>query len=125
MQVSVLKMRDPIYVNHDRVHQLNRQLGEGTARSILARAIEEAAVRLEHIGRIDAGNARDEMIRCTRSLVGISDQIGLDTLTMVAEDVLSCLDIGDDVATAATIARLLRTGERSLREICDLQGLPR
>lgn len=125
MQVSVLKMREPVYVNHDRVHQLNRQLGEGTTRSILARAIEEAAVRLEHIGRIDPCAARDEMIRCTRSLIGISDQIGLDTLTMVAEDVLVCLDALDDVATAATIARLLRTGERSLREICDLQGLPR
>jgi len=125
MQVSVLKMREPVYVNHDRVHQLNRQLGEGTTRSILARAIEEAAVRLEHIGRIDPCAARDEMIRCTRSLIGISDQIGLDTLTMVAEDVLVCLDARDDVATAATIARLLRTGERSLREICDLQGLPR
>lgn len=125
MQVSVLKMQEPVYVNHDRVHQLNRQLGEDTTRSILARAIEEAAVRLEHIGRTHTASALDEMTRCTRSLVGISDQIGLDTLTMVAEDVLSCLDACNSVATAATTARLLRIGERSLREICDLQGLPR
>lgn len=125
MQVSDLKMQEPVYVNHDRVHQLNRQLGEDTTRSILARAIEEAAVRLEHIGHTHAAGALDEMTRCTRSLIGISEQIGLDTLTMVAEDVLACLEARDLVATAATTARLLRIGERSLREICDLQGLPR
>ncbi len=118
-------MREPVYVNHDRVHQLNRQLGEDTARSILSRAIEEAAVRLEHIGRTHASAAFDEMIRCTRSLIGISDQIGLDTLTMVADDVLACLETDDAVATAATTARLLRIGERSLREICDLEGFSR
>ncbi len=125
MHVSVLKMREPVYVNHDRVHQLNRQLGEETTRSILTRAIEEAAVRLEHIARTHTGAALDEMKRCTRSLVGISDQIGLDTLTMVADDVLACLEAQDTVATAATTARLIRIGEGSLREICDLQGLPR
>ena len=125
MHVSVLKMREPVYVNHDRVHQLNRQLGEETTRSILTRAIEEAAVRLDHIARTHASAALDEMARCTRSLIGISDQIGLDTLTMVAEDVLACLESCDAVATAATTARLIRIGEGSLREICDLQGLPR
>lgn len=125
MQVSNLTMRESVYVNHDRVHQLHRQLGEDTTRSILSRAIEETALRLEHIGRTHASGSLEEMTRCTRSLIGISDQIGLDTLTMVAEDVLSCLTTCDPVATAATTARLLRTGEGSLREICDLQGLSR
>ena len=125
MQVSVLRMEEPVYVNRNRVHQLNRQLGEDTARSILSRAVEEAAVRLEHIARTHAAAALDEMTRCLRSLIGISDQIGLDTLTMVADDVLACLEASDTVATAATTARLLRIGERSLREICNLQGLTR
>lgn len=125
MLVSVLNMREPVYVNHDRLHQLNRQLGEDTSRDILLRAIEEVAMRLKHIAARHDEGAFDEMRRAARSLIGIADQIGLDTLTMVADDVVDSVETGDPVATAATAARLLRIGETSLHEICAFQGMAR
>lgn len=125
MQVSILTMKEPVYVNPDRVNQLVRQSGQEAAHDILARAVEETALRLGHLAnRLETASA-DELCRCARSLLGISDQIGLDTLTMVAEDVATCIENNDPIATAATTARLLRIGERSLSEICELQGLTR
>ncbi len=64
-----------------------------------------------------------DMRKSARSLVAISEQIGMTLLAQVALDVTRCIDAGDRIALAATMARLLRIGERSLSEIWDLQDL--
>lgn len=122
-QLSVLEMRESVCMNRDRLHQLTRQLGEQGAQDILCRAIEEIASRLETGHTLFEQASWVQMRKCTRSLVAIADQIGMDTLTMVAEDVVACLDTQDQVALAATQSRLLRTGQQSLEEIWELQGI--
>jgi hypothetical protein len=47
----------------------------------------------------------------------------MHTLSRVADDVTKCIDAGDQVAIAATLARLLRIGERSLTAIWDMQDV--
>lgn len=47
----------------------------------------------------------------------------MTALARVAGDVTRAIDANDAVATAATLARLLRVGERSLTAVWDLQDL--
>lgn len=122
-QVSVLKLNEVVLLNRDRIVQLKRQLGERAAQDVLCRAVEEIALRLEQVNDRYVQQEYAEMRKCTRSLLAIADQIGLDTLTMVADDVVWCVDTGDMVAMAATHDRLLRIGQSSLTEIWEMQDV--
>ena len=118
-----MDVREAVCVNRARLHGLVRQLGESGAQEVLCRAVEEIATRLE-LGHAlyDKGHLQ-EMRKCTRSLIAIADQIGMDTLSLVAEDVVTCIDSGDPVALSATQSRLLRSGQSSLEEIWALQDI--
>ncbi|SHJ55017.1 hypothetical protein SAMN05444000_11024 [Shimia gijangensis] len=122
-QVSVLRLNERALLNRDRIVQLKRQLGEPTAQDVLCRAVEEIAARLEYVSVRFGLQELPEMRKSTRSLLAIADQVGLDTLTMVADDVLDCIDNGDLVALSATHDRLLRVGQNSLTEIWDMQDI--
>ncbi|WP_432686211.1 hypothetical protein [Roseovarius tibetensis] len=103
-----------------RLDVLFDQLGETGAEDIVCRALEELAARLGHADRCYRDRRLDEMRKSSRSLVAIADQIGMSLLARVAGDVTASIDAGDSNALAATFARLLRIGERSLCEICDV-----
>ena len=122
-QVSVLKLNEVVLLNRDRIVQLKRQLGERAAQDVLCRAVEEIALRLEQVTEQYMRQETAQMRKFTRSLLAIADQIGLDTLTMVADDVLCAIDFGDLVALAATHSRLLRIGQSSLTEIWEMQDV--
>lgn len=115
-QVSVLETVDHVCLNPQRMQQLRRLLGERGAHEMVMRAIEDLANRLERIRQIDDMARYGDLRKRCRALQAIADQIGLDTLIIVADDVLSCIDSGDPVALAATRARLQRIGRGSLNE---------
>ncbi|MBL3705501.1 hypothetical protein GI582_22625 [Sulfitobacter sp. BDSS02] len=98
-------------------------MGESGAEEVVCRAIEELAVRLSHCERLwhkrDIGGLR----KSARSLVAISEQIGMTMLARVAGDVTKSIDQCDLAAIGATLYRLLRIGERSLVAVWDLQDL--
>ena len=121
-QICLLRPDEHVCLNPDRVVQLRRQLGDAAAKDLIARAIQDLALRLEHVECHHNAGHMEPMRKGVRLVLAIADQIGLDTLTMVAEDVLACIDSGDQVALDATRARLLRSGKSSLSEIWDLQG---
>ena len=123
-QVSLLRPSDHVLLNTERWAQLKQQLGETDARDVMRRAIAELVLRLDQVDNCHGRSAWQEMKKSTRLLLAISDQIGLDTLTMVADDVLTCLETGDSVALAATHNRLMRSGKASLSELWEMQGPP-
>ena len=88
---------------------------------MVCRALEELAVRLSHTERCYREDQMRDMRKSARSLIAISEQIGMGALANVARDVTNCIDHHDRVAIAATLSRLLRIGESSLHEIWDLQ----
>lgn len=106
-----------------RLEDLVSQLGENGAEDVICRALEELAARLSHTERCFREGRNADMRRSARSLIAISDQIGMHGLARVAGDVTCCVDRDDRVALAATLARLLRIGERSLGEMWDIQDL--
>ena len=121
----VLKLRisETVHVDQDKLGALYTQLGEASAEDVVCRAMEELALRLSHCSRLHDVQAWDELRKCTRSLIAISEQIGMLVLARVAEDVIETIDARDLPAVSATLARLLRIGERSLTAIWDLQDI--
>lgn len=58
-----------------------------------------------------------------RGIQPIATEIGMPLLGQVTRDVCACIESGDAIALGATLARLLRVGERSLYAVWDLQDL--
>ena len=99
------------------------QLGAVAADNVLRRALEELALRLSHAERLYQRDDLSELRKNARSLKAISHQVGMTRLGRVAGDVALCIDQADSNALAATLSRLIRVGDRSLSEVCDLQDL--
>ncbi|MFP7569230.1 hypothetical protein [Marivita sp. S2033] len=113
-QISVLHPRDAAYFDEEALSALSRDLGPSVAENILCRALEDIALRLTQI-REDYGEGDQRALRKgVRSLVPIVEQIGLSGIAAIARDVLICVDRGEGVALAATLCRLLRSGEMAI-----------
>lgn len=121
--VFTLDQNETVRLDPERLGSLYRQLGEVGAEDVVCRAIEELAVRLAHCERLWRQQDSEALRKCTRSLIAISDQIGMTALARVAGDVTCAIDLGDGAAVGATLFRLLRIGERSLMAVWDLQDL--
>lgn len=114
MLVLQMKPMENVCVDQTRLNALYRQLGEADAEDILCRALEDIALRLSHCSELYHDRKLVELRKNTRTLIAVGDQIGMLAMTRVAADVVTCIDRGDSTATAATLSRLLRVGERSL-----------
>lgn len=121
--VTKINPSEPVAVNNDRLGALYAQMGEVTAEDILCRAMEELALRMSHCERLFRTDDHAGLRKSARSLIAIAEQIGMDVLARVAGDVTYCIDRKDTVALAATVNRLMRTGEGSLTAVWDLQDI--
>ncbi len=122
-KITILEQKESVRLDPDRLKVLYRQLGDANAMDLLCRSIEELAVRLSNCERYWRQRDWDELRRCAKSLVAMSDQVGMTVLARVAQDVSHSVDAGDIVATGATLGRLIRVGERSLTVIWDQHDL--
>ncbi|WP_258523621.1 hypothetical protein [Roseovarius sp. TE539] len=122
-QVRMLEQEEAVHLDSARLRLLYDRLGKAGAENVVCRALEELALRLTHAESCHRRDKRDDMRRSAHSLIAISEQIGLHLLARVAADVTACIDLEDRTALAATLARLLRVGERSLCEAWELQDL--
>ncbi len=121
--VIALIPNDSVRLEPERVNGLYKQLGEAGAEDVVCRAVEELAARLSSCNRAWQRNETENLRKSARSIVAIADQLGMDSLAAVAGDVTRTIDAGDVVAVAATLARLMRIGERSLMAVWDMQDL--
>lgn len=119
--LAVLRYDEGVRFDPDRLVALYSDLGEAGAEQVVCRAMEELAARLTEIRRFaDEGNPA-AMRRSARLLIRVAEQVGMLTFARVAGDVLRATDAGDPAAQAATLARLLRIGDRSLNAVWDLR----
>jgi len=121
--VLTLVQNETVRLDQERLSGLYHQLGEAGAEDVVCRAIEELAIRLAQCERLWRQRDQAGLRKCARSLIAISDQIGMATLARVAGNVTDVVDAGDTPAIGATLFRLLRIGERSLTAVWDLQDL--
>ena len=123
VQVITLTPDENVRLDQTRLGDLYLQLGEAGAEDVVCRAIEELALRLSHCERLWRREDMDGLRKCARSLIAISDQVGMSELARVAGDVTASIDAADLVATSATLTRLIRIGAHSLTAVWDMQDL--
>lgn len=122
-QIAVLIFEEKVRLDSDRLVELYAQLGEVGAQDVVCRAMEELAVRLARIDEAHRAYRLSVLRKGAKSLIGIAEQVGMQRLADVARDVCHCADEMDPVALGATMARLMRIGDRSLTAVWDLQDL--
>ncbi len=110
-------------LNPDPLVSLYSELGENGADRVVCRAMEEMAARLSEMQKLADEEALADLVRTARLLSTLGDQIGMATFSRVARDVARAAASGDVTAQAATLARLIRIGERSLTAVWDLRGM--
>lgn len=121
--VVSIRLAEQIQLDQVRLGTLYAQLGEAGAGNVISRAMEELAVRLAQCETLWRAGHNVQLRKHARSLIAISDQIGMRRLAQVAGDVTACLDRDDEVAVAATLSRMLRIGEQSLSAIWAMEDL--
>ncbi len=121
MVVRTMRPEAVVQVDRERLDHLYAQLGAANAEQIVLRAMEELAARLDKVEGSYKKGQFGEMQKAARSMIAISEQIGMETFARVASDVNMLATQDDGAALAATVARLKRIGERSLLAVWDLQ----
>lgn len=122
-EVSALRHEEGVRLDPDRLGALYAELGHVAAEQVICRAMEELAVRLADMQRFLAAADHAAMVRSGRMLAKVADQIGMTSLARVAAAVCDCAGRRDPAAVGATMARLVRIGDRSLTAVWDLQDL--
>lgn len=115
--LAVLGVAESVHVDAHRLRDLVSELGEDAARTMIALALEQLARALVHARQAAMDGDRTRLVAMAELLSRLAWQIGLVSLAGVAVDVGACAERGDEVALAATLARLMRVGNRSLGEM--------
>lgn len=122
-QVAILSPSETPGLDPERLAGLYARFGARDGENMVCRAMEELACRLGQADRLYEAGDLVQMRKCARALGAIAEEIGMTGLCRIASDVVQCIDDGDAVALAATLARMDRIGEGSLYAVWDLQDL--
>ena len=121
--VTVLRVEEGARFDPDRLEVLCSQFGEHRAEQLVAQSLDDIT---HHLAALKASAQTVDLTAIagpTQHLFDAADLIGMISLKRVASDVLECLDGSNDVALAATLARLMRIGDQSIRAVWDLEDL--
>lgn len=120
--LKVLAVQEPVRIDARRLAEIVNELGEAAAQAIICAALEQMATALA--ATRDAALAGDtaELSERAEQLSRLAWQVGLPSLAGVAVDVMDCAERRDATGLAATLARMMRIGNRSLTEIWDGAG---
>ena len=121
-QVTRLHRQEPVRLDSERLCALYDHLGSQQAEALIARAVEDIALHLYHAQSAYHAGQRDGIIRSANAVAFVAAQVGLLTLERIAGNLRECAQHGDPVALGATFARLLRSGERALDFVWEMQA---
>ncbi len=117
--VAVLTVDEAVRVNAQRLGDIVNELGEQAAGDVLAAALEQLATGLSDARAAAAAGDMVELVTQAESVARLAWQVGLVSLAGVAVDVGTCAERRDQTGLGATLARMMRVGNRSLTEIWD------
>lgn len=121
--VTELPLGEPAGFNPGQLELLCDRLGEHRAEAEVAQALDRLASLLGQIASRSRQGDHALLEQVLVALVRDARMIGMATLAQAGRHVLDCLDSGDGVALAATLARLERVGDRSIHAIWDLEDV--
>jgi hypothetical protein len=121
--VTMLPLGEPARFNPGQLEKLCEKLGDLRAETEVAHALDRLSVLLDDLARCRRSGGYGALSVLLAALVQDAQLIGMATLARVGQDVQDCLRSGDATALAATLARLLRVGDRSIHAIWDLEDV--
>lgn len=119
--LTLLRQSERVHVDPDRLAALCAEVGARASKAIFCRAMGELSLRLAAIEETYAAGNHVLLAKSARGIVGIAAEIGLASLASAAQNLASTAGRKDPAATAATLARLIRVGDRSQSEIWDFR----
>jgi hypothetical protein len=102
-------------INH--IAAIYRNLDRDTADQVVARALDELGQMLVTMAERIAGQNMQDALRRIKRFDMMAENLGLVSLSLVAQDLAICLRAGDATAFSAVWARLLRLADCTLT--CD------
>lgn len=114
-----------IFVDAEHLVGLSQDRGVPRAEFIAFAALEEIVERLTSVEAAWRAGEFHRLSKVARSIVGMSEQMGLQTVAQVAAMVATVAETRDHAALAALVARLVRVGEGSLDAFGELAHLQR
>jgi len=121
--IADLRPEEGVRLDPDRLVALYVELGKTGAEQVISAAMEELAVQISAAQVAASQGAVADLAPAVRALARLAAQVGMTSLSRVAEDVAQCAARGDLVGQSATLARLVRIGDRSLTAVWDLQDV--
>lgn len=112
-----------IFVDAGHLDALSPGGGEARANFVAHAALEEIAERVNKAEAAWQAGEFARLGRLARSLVGMSSEAGLETVSIVAREVARAAEGRDGHALAALVARLVRVSEGSLAALWDIPHL--
>jgi len=121
--IGRLRHEEGVRLDSDCLMALYVELGQTAAEQAISHAMEELAVLLAGIKKMACQNDTEQLISELTKLSDLAGRVGMTSLAQVGNDVARCAAGGDIPAQAATLARLIRIGDRSLTAVWDLQDM--
>lgn len=121
--LAILRHEEGVRLDPDPLVALFSEMGERAAEQVICRAMESLAARLAMVQRHGDDGRPVQLAEEARRMAALAASVGLASVARVAGDVATAAEIRDHAAQAATIARLVRVGERSLSAIWDLRDM--
>lgn len=103
---------------------LRQELGQNDSQEIVERAAFELSDRLYLLNLAMSEKDHDQVGRMAKSIVAISEQIGLTEFSIAARNLSECILLCDVNAIAAVHARVANVGEMSLVYAVELCEIP-
>lgn len=122
--IERLKISEPAGIEPDAIDLLKSNLGLTPGRDVVERAAFEISDRLTQLDAALIDGQLDTVARISRSLVRLSDHIGMHKFSNVSNDLARCVEAHDFVAIASVSRRLQRLGETSLFAVVDMADSP-
>lgn len=105
----------------EQISSIYRNLSSQAADQVVTRALGELALQMAKLAERIAQHQMGDLLRRLKRLDRMAQNLGLRTLSTVAQDLAICLERGDTTAFAAVWARLLRVADCTLTLDQDVQ----
>ncbi|TCL07985.1 hypothetical protein BXY66_0016 [Shimia isoporae] len=121
--VTRLHFNEAVHVNEDELTRLYIKMDFRQAERLIIEAIDTLSQGLADAETAYGNDEERHLMAACRKIAKSAQRLGLDTLATVARDVRIAMHQQDRHASHATLARLMRLGEPSLRELWHIKAI--
>jgi hypothetical protein len=122
-QVLELHPSERVVIDTQRLDVLCRRMGSRAAEAYVIEKVEEISDRLADIDWLHRQGLSSEIHTGAQRISRLSAEIGLISLSRVAQDLAGASGRNDMPAYRAVWERLVRIGDRSLAQVWEVPGL--